>query len=90
MARRPRNQNLPGTELEKIPELSKALEEYEDKKVERQEALKDEIKLKDKVISLMGDHGLLKYSDGDLTVEVIDKSKKTIKVKHVGSGGGED
>jgi hypothetical protein len=84
MTRRPKNQDLPGTEAEKIPELSKALEEYEDKKVERQEALKTEVKLKDKVIDLMGDHGLLKYSDGDLSVEVIDKSKKTIKVKHIG------
>jgi len=87
MARRPpKNQDLPGTELEKIPALSQALEEYEDKKVERQEALKEEIKLKDRVIELMGSHGFLKYSDGDLAVEIIDKSKKTLKVQHIGSG----
>ena len=90
MARRPKQQTIPGTDAEKIPALSKALEEYEDKKVERQEALKAEVKLKDKVIDLMTDNGLLKYSDGDLSVEIIDKSKKTIKVKHVGSAEGED
>lgn len=84
MARRPRNRDLPGTEVETIPQLSKALNDYEDKKVERQEALKEEVKFKDKVIDLMGDHGLLTYRDGDLIVSIIDKSKKSIKVTHVG------
>jgi len=90
MARRPKNRDLPGVEGEKIAELSLALENYEDKKVERQEALKAEIKLKDKVIGLMDNHGLLSYRDDDLSVQMINKSKKTIKVKRVGTGEPEE
>jgi len=80
---RAKNQDLPGTEAVKIPALSKVLEQYEDKKVERQDALKTELELKGKVIDLMVDHGLASYRDGDLLVELVDKSKQTIKVKHL-------
>ncbi len=83
---RAKTQDLPGTEAVKIPALSKALERYEDKKEERQEALKSEVELKGKVIDLMVESGLTAYRDGDLLVELVDKSKQTIKVKHLDGG----
>lgn len=85
MARKPKNQELPGTEAEKIPELSKAMEEYEEKKVERQEALRTEVKLKDKVIDLMRSNGLVSYRDDDLVVTFSTESKDKIKVTRITS-----
>jgi hypothetical protein len=75
--------DLPGTEPITISEVSAALAEYKETSDERIELLSKEIKLKDKLMSLMKDHGLVTYRDDDLVCTYASKAKESIKVKRV-------
>ena len=80
MARK-RQQMIPGTEPEAIPEVTRAAEEYVDFRDERVRHLKSEIEASTELLRLMKQHKLKAYEfDGHL-VTLSQLEKVTVKKK---------
>lgn len=85
----PEAQTLPGMELPNIPEVTAAAKAYAEKRDARMALLKEEVDLKNALISLMHQHGLLLYQDTNEDPPVLVELKTSEKVK-VKIGSGED
>ena len=83
MARRLKNQDLPGTQREQFKDVDVAIDEYVDKRDTWQDNSKAVTKAKEKLAELMNAHGLVKYRKDDLVAEVKHKSKDDVKVRAV-------
>jgi len=87
--RKPRQANLPGTDGQ-ITELETSALEYVEHREERQEALREEVRLKDDLIALMKKHNKTVYRrDGFELRLVVEKEKIKVKVAKGKTAAGE-
>jgi hypothetical protein len=82
----PRNKQeefeAPGFERpDAIPEIEAAAELYAEKRDSRQEILREEVILKNNLLSLMHTHGRTEYSFGDTEIKIDTKEKVKVKIK---------
>ena len=75
-------------ENRELMDLEAAAIEYVENRDERMAALKEEVKLKEKVLDLMKKHKKTTYAHGGITIEVVPVDEK-IKVKVQKEGEGE-
>ena len=75
-----KQERLPGTEDNRIPDLHKAALQYVEVRDERMTKLKEEIELNGKVLELMKKHGKKTYVCDGVTIERV-KEEEKVKVK---------
>lgn len=80
MAKKPKNQRLPGMEDAGIKELEKTAEEYADVRDNRMELTKQEKQLNDTLLALMKKHGKSEYHHDDVHCWIKSKDER-VKVK---------
>lgn len=73
--------HLPTMELQSIPELTEAAENYAEVRDKRIKLLAKELELKEKVGDLMKEHKLTSYRDDDLTITLETKEKIKVKIE---------
>ena len=84
----PKQADLPTMENRELMDLEAAAIEYVENRDARMSALKEEVKLKQKVLDLMKKHKKTTYSHGGITIEVVPVDEK-IKVRVEKEGEGE-
>ena len=79
-SKKPKQQDLPGMEERKIPELHRAAEQYAATRDERMELLKTEVAEKEELLKLMKQHKKEVYKFDDVEIRLVHEAE-TVKVK---------
>jgi parvulin-like peptidyl-prolyl isomerase len=79
MAKKAKQQKIPGTEGERIGEIDEAAEQYVAARDARMGFLKQEIKYRDELIDLMKAHDLKEYEFDDNIVLLSELTKAKVK-----------